>query len=100
MEARTSGAALPSLDLARTAEARDPRIRVTFVPLSLEAGEAIGLGVEGRVDPQSGRQFERRWNGRDWGAEAVSPGDKWSGNKGLQSSPTVTLPIWSAKSMP
>jgi uncharacterized iron-regulated membrane protein len=62
MEARSSRAALPSLDLARAAEARDPHIRVTFIPLSLEAGKTVGLGVTGRVDPQSGRQFEPGYN--------------------------------------
>lgn len=62
MEARSSGPAQSSLDLARAAEVRDPRIRVTFVPLSPEAGESLGLGVEGRVDPATGKQFEVGYN--------------------------------------
>jgi uncharacterized iron-regulated membrane protein len=62
MQARTEGVARPSLALAAEAEARDPRIRVTFVPLTPEPGRSLALGVEGRVDPQTRRQFEPGYN--------------------------------------
>jgi uncharacterized iron-regulated membrane protein len=66
MHAKTTPSAVtPARDplaLAREAEARDPRIRVTFVPLTPEAGESVGLGVDGRIDPKTGKQFQVGYN--------------------------------------
>lgn len=62
MEARTQGPALPSLDLAKRIEARDPRVIVTFVPLAPEPGEALQFGVQGKHDPATGKHFELGYN--------------------------------------
>jgi uncharacterized iron-regulated membrane protein len=51
MEAHTPGAAQPSLLLARQVEARYPEIRVSYIPLHVEAGESLALGVSPRYDP-------------------------------------------------
>ena len=56
------GAYLSSLDLAQAIETRDPRARVTFVPLALEAGEALAFGVNPRVDPDTGKLYELDYN--------------------------------------
>ena len=54
--------AIPSLELAAAVEARDPRVRVTYVPLTPEPGHALLLGVEPRVDPATGHLFEPGYN--------------------------------------
>jgi uncharacterized iron-regulated membrane protein len=53
MEAHTPGKPQPSLELARQVEARYPDIRVSFVPLSVEPGESLALGVAPRFDPKT-----------------------------------------------
>ena len=58
----SSGPALPSLELARRVEERDPRVRATFIPLSVEPGESLSLFVRPRVDPATGRLFEPGYN--------------------------------------
>ncbi len=62
MEARTPGAALPSLDLARDIEARDPRAIVTFVPLAPEPGDTLSFGVSGKHNPETRKHFELGYN--------------------------------------
>lgn len=62
MHARTPGAPLPPLTLAAQVEARDARVQVTFLPLAAERGESMALGVTGRVDPKTGRQYEPGYN--------------------------------------
>jgi len=62
MHARTAGTPLPALTLAARVEARDPRVRVTFLPLAAEPGDSAAIGVAGRVDPKTGRQFEPGYN--------------------------------------
>ncbi|MGB3072582.1 MAG: PepSY-associated TM helix domain-containing protein [Ottowia sp.] len=55
-----SGAAdisLPPLELARRAEAADPRLRVSFLPLALEPGHTAMLGVAARIDPATGAPY-------------------------------------------
>jgi uncharacterized iron-regulated membrane protein len=61
-EAGASGSTLPSLQLARAFELRDPRARVTYVPMSPEPGHALRIYVEGRVDPETGRARELGYN--------------------------------------
>lgn len=56
------GKAIPSLDLAAQAEARDPRARVVGVPLTPEAGEALAFFVQPKVDPATGRLYELGYN--------------------------------------
>lgn len=43
------------LELASQAERADPRIQVTFLPLSVEPGGTLLLGVEARPDPKTGK---------------------------------------------
>lgn len=48
--AATAGQPQSSLRLARQLEAADPRLHVTFLPLALEPGEALLVGVSPRPD--------------------------------------------------
>ncbi|MGE8615584.1 MAG: PepSY-associated TM helix domain-containing protein [Achromobacter veterisilvae] len=49
-----AASALAPLELARRIEAADPRLRVSFVPLTLEPGHTAMLGVAARIDPATG----------------------------------------------
>ena len=62
MEAKGSGPAIPSLQLAQEIEARDPRVQVAFIPLSAEPGESLHFGVQPRVDPTTGQLFSPGYN--------------------------------------
>ena len=75
------GTPIPSLALAAEIEARDPRVRVSWLPLAPEPGHALAFGVDPLVDPATGRLFEPGYNQvfidpvtgeeqgrRDWGA--------------------------------
>lgn len=62
MEAPGRGPVVPSLELARRVEARDPRVQVSFVPLAVESGESLHFGVEPRIDPTTGRLFAAGYN--------------------------------------
>lgn len=62
MHATSAGAPIAPLALAAQVEARDPRVQVTFIPLAVEPGESLSLGVTGRVDPETGRQIEPGYN--------------------------------------
>lgn len=62
MYARTEGASLPPLALARQIEARDPRVQVTWLPLAPEPGGTLAFGVEPRRNPATGRLFEPGYN--------------------------------------
>lgn len=81
MHVDTQGEARASLELAQEIEARDPRVRVTYVPLLPESGKALNFGVSPEVDPSTGRSYEPGYNEvfidpvtgaengrRDWGA--------------------------------
>ena len=50
------------LDLARRIEASDPRIVVTSLPLSIEPGHTLNLGVRPRVDARTGLAVEPGFN--------------------------------------
>ena len=76
---------LPPLRLAESVEARDPRLQVTFVPLAIEPGSALMLGVQPRRDPATGKPFELGFDQvavnpatgeiqgrREWGALSLS----------------------------
>jgi uncharacterized iron-regulated membrane protein len=54
MEAHTPGTAQPSLVLAQQVETRYPQIRVSYIPLHVEPGESLALGVSPRFDPATG----------------------------------------------
>lgn len=61
-QARTSGDALPPLELAAMVEQADPRVRVTFMPLSVAPGHTFTATVSPRVDPATGKLFEPGYN--------------------------------------
>lgn len=61
-EAKATGRPLPPLELVRRVEAADPRVRVTFFPLSFEEGHNADLFVEPRVDPKTGELFSVDYN--------------------------------------
>lgn len=54
--------ALEPLELARLAEAEDQRLRVSFVPLTLEPGHTAVLGVAARIDPATGTPYSLGFN--------------------------------------
>ncbi len=60
--AKGQGTALPALDLARTIEARDPRVQVTWLPLEPEPGGTLAFGVEPKRNPATGKLFEPHYN--------------------------------------
>ncbi len=75
------GPTRPPLDIAGEIERRDPCVRVTSVPLVVEAGASWNFGVEPRLDPSTQRLYEPGYNEvfvdpvtgrelgrRDWGA--------------------------------
>jgi len=53
---------LAPLELARRAEAADPRLRVSFVPLAVEPGHTAMLGVAARIDPTTGAPYPLGFN--------------------------------------
>jgi uncharacterized iron-regulated membrane protein len=76
---------LSPLRLAEIVEHDDPRVQVTFLPLSVERGDALILSVEPRKDPATGKPFELGFDQvsvnpvtgavqgrREWGAISLS----------------------------
>lgn len=74
-----------ALALADQLEQRDPRLRVTWLPLASEPGEALLLGVGPRLHPETSRAYELGFNQvaldpgtgqtqaqREWGAVSLS----------------------------
>lgn len=61
-EARGHGTPLPPLMVADKMEVADPRLLITWVPLAVESGHNVGLGVHPRLDPVSGKPFELAFN--------------------------------------
>lgn len=60
--AHSKGNALPALELAARIEAADPRVRVTYLPLTVEPEHALQVFVSPRVDPATGKLFEVAYN--------------------------------------
>lgn len=58
----TGGPSLSALQIAKEVEARDPRVRVSYFPLQPEPGESLGLSVDPRVDPTTGKLYEPGYN--------------------------------------
>ncbi|MER2513269.1 MAG: PepSY-associated TM helix domain-containing protein [Nitrosomonas ureae] len=56
------GDPLPPTMLADQLEAADPRILITWLPLTIEPDQNLGLGVTGRIDPSTGRAFDLGFN--------------------------------------
>ena len=62
LSAPGTGSPIAPLQLAKELEARDPRIRVTFIPLQVEPGKSMGFGVDPRVDPTVSKLYEPGYN--------------------------------------
>lgn len=62
IRASEGGPAIPSLELARQLEQRDPRVRVTYLPLAAESGDALSMFVVPRVDPANGTPYAPGYN--------------------------------------
>lgn len=60
--ARTAGPARPVTELVAAVEASDPRVRVTYHPLSVEPGHAFGVFVAPRLDPATGQPHVPGYN--------------------------------------
>ena len=86
--ARTPGAPLPALELAARLEAAEPTVRVRYLPLATEPGQALSLFVQPRVDPATGQPFAPGYNQvavdpasgeiqgrREWGRVSLSRED-------------------------
>ena len=61
-EAQGEEAPLPPLVSADRLEAADPRLLVTWLPLAVEPGHNLGLGIGPRLDPVTGKAFELGFN--------------------------------------
>jgi uncharacterized iron-regulated membrane protein len=61
-EAQGEGTSLPPLVSADRLEAADPRLLVTWLPLTVEPGHNLGLGIGPRLDPVTGKAFELEFN--------------------------------------
>jgi uncharacterized iron-regulated membrane protein len=62
MHATTPGTPQAPIALARELEAREPRARISYIPLAPEPGRALRLGVEARVDPGTNQPYELDYN--------------------------------------
>lgn len=60
--AGSTGTPQDALLLAKQVEAADPRVRVTYLPLAVEPGEALSMSVKPRVDPATGQLFDVDYN--------------------------------------
>jgi len=61
-EAPSAAEARAPLELAAQAERADPRLQVSFLPLTVEPGQSLLLGVEPRPDPRTGKAAELDFN--------------------------------------
>lgn len=79
-----AGPALAAVELADRVEAREPRIRVTYLPLSAVPGETVQMFGMPRMDPATGAPFELGFDqlavdpstgailaSREWGAVSL-----------------------------
>ncbi|QMV63374.1 PepSY-associated TM helix domain-containing protein [Pseudomonas berkeleyensis] len=84
-DAQSAGPAQDPLQLVDALEARDPRLQVSFMPLALEPGHALGIFVDPRIDPATGKAYKLGFNQlgvdpvtgdiqgqREWGAISLS----------------------------
>ena len=61
-EARTTGKQLSSLDIVKQIEAKYPEVRVTFMPVGIEAGESLAFSVNPKLNPATNRLYEPGFN--------------------------------------
>lgn len=84
-DAQSAGPAQEPLQLVDALEARDPRLQVSFMPLALEPGHALGIFIDPRIDPATGKAYKLGFNQlgvdpvtgdiqgqREWGAISLS----------------------------
>jgi uncharacterized iron-regulated membrane protein len=55
-------ATFSALLLAERLEAQDHRVMVTYLPLALEPGHALGMSVSARLDPHTGKAYPLDYN--------------------------------------
>ncbi|WP_406867877.1 PepSY-associated TM helix domain-containing protein [Paraburkholderia fungorum] len=85
-KARAVGPALSGLELARRVEAADPRLQVTYLPLTAEPGHTLQMMVLPRTDPATHQPYPLDFNQiavdpatgaiqgrREWGAVSLAP---------------------------
>ncbi|USU16757.1 PepSY-associated TM helix domain-containing protein [Paraburkholderia fungorum] len=85
-KARTAGPALSGLELARRVEAADPRLQVTYLPLTAEPGHTLQMMVLPRTNPATQQPYPLDFNQiavdpatgaiqgrREWGAVSLAP---------------------------
>jgi len=76
---------LPPLALARQVEIANPHLLVSYVPLSIEAGHTLMMGVRGQISADTGKRIELGFNqvaidpataamqgARQWGAVSMT----------------------------
>jgi uncharacterized iron-regulated membrane protein len=81
-----AGTPKPGLELANFVEAREPKLRVTYVMNESEPGHTSSMMIEPRLDPATGKPYELSYNQiavdpvtaeiqgkRMWGAISLSP---------------------------
>jgi uncharacterized iron-regulated membrane protein len=61
-ERQSQGDPANPLLLADQYEASNPEIMITWLPLSLEPDQNLGLGIAGRLDPATGKAFDLNFN--------------------------------------
>lgn len=61
-DAKTPGTPKPSTELANLTEARDPRVRVSYLTVTPEAGHSLAFFVEPKIDPANGKRFQVDYN--------------------------------------
>lgn len=62
IEAKAQGTPRPSTELAKLLEARDPRVRVSYLTITPEAGHSLAFFVEPKIDPATGKRFQVDYN--------------------------------------
>ncbi|MGP8439291.1 PepSY-associated TM helix domain-containing protein [Paraburkholderia fungorum] len=85
-KARAAGPALSGLELARRVEAADPRLQVTYLPLTAEPGHTLQMMVLPRTNPATQQPYPLDFNQiavdpatgaiqgrREWGAVSLAP---------------------------
>lgn len=60
--AESAGASQSSLQLAARVEQADPRVQVTYLPMSVEPDHALQMSVEPRVDSATGKLYDVDYN--------------------------------------
>lgn len=83
--AKTPGQPQDSVALARALEQQEPRLIISFLPLSIEPGHALGVGVAAKQDPATSKAYPLGYNQvsldpvtaemqghRQWGAISLS----------------------------